>query len=105
MTCENRFFGKYLGVKTWLTALLLAVVCPCLASDTRLDAAHQPAPVPKVPDGAEVITLGAGCFWCTEAIFQQLPGVLFVTSGFMGGTKTNLDYEQLCTGNTAHAED
>jgi peptide-methionine (S)-S-oxide reductase len=91
-------------VKTWLTALLMTVAWPCLGSDTKPDAARQPAPVPKVPGGAEVITLGAGCFWCTEAIFQQVPGVLFVTSGFMGGTNANPTYEQVCSGTTGHAE-
>src|SRR5882724_12688178 len=58
----------------------------------------------KIPDGAEYITLGAGCFWCTEAIFQQVPGVLTVTSGYTGGTFKNPTYEQVCTGATGHAE-
>src|ERR1041384_5442496 len=44
--------------------------------------ATKPAAMPKVPPGAEVITLGAGCFWCTEAVYQQIPGVLSVTSGY-----------------------
>src|SRR5437879_7982098 len=64
----------------------------------------QPAPMPKIPQGAETITLGAGCFWCTEAIFQQIPGVLSVTSGYMGGTTKKPTYEQVCTGKTGHAE-
>ena len=63
-----------------------------------------PAPMPGVPAGAEVITLGAGCFWCTEAIFQQQPGVISVTSGYMGGTAKNPTYEQVCSGTTGHAE-
>jgi peptide-methionine (S)-S-oxide reductase len=58
----------------------------------------------NLPADAETITLGAGCFWCTEAVFQQIPGVLAVTSGYMGGTVTNPDYEQVCTGTTGHAE-
>jgi peptide-methionine (S)-S-oxide reductase len=66
--------------------------------------AHMPAKPPPVPEGAESIVLGAGCFWCTEAIFQQIPGVLSVTSGFMGGTVKNPTYEQVCTGDTGHAE-
>lgn len=63
-----------------------------------------PAPVPKVPDGDEVITLGAGCFWCTEAVYQQIPGVVIVTSGFMGGHVPDPSYEDVCTGDTGHAE-
>ena len=65
---------------------------------------HLPAPAPAIPEGAEVITLGAGCFWCTEAIFQQLPGVITVTSGYVGGSIKNPTYEQVCGGATGHAE-
>lgn len=82
-------------------------VAGCSADDAKpakTDPAHMPATMPKTPEGAEVITLGAGCFWCTEAIFQQIPGVLFVTSGYTGGTVKNPTYEQVCTGETGHAE-
>ena len=49
-------------------------------------------------------TFGGGCYWCTEAIFQMLPGVKSVTSGFAGGTRENPSYEEVCTGTTGHAE-
>src|SRR6267154_4673071 len=52
----------------------------------------------------EIATLGGGCFWCTEAIFQMLPGVKSVTSGYAGGTKENPTYKEVCTGETGHAE-
>ena len=52
----------------------------------------------------EIATLGGGCFWCTEAIFQMLPGVKSVTSGYAGGTKENPTYKEVCAGDTAHAE-
>jgi peptide-methionine (S)-S-oxide reductase len=52
----------------------------------------------------ELATLGGGCYWCTEAIFQMLPGVKSVTSGFAGGTKENPTYHEVCTGTTGHAE-
>jgi peptide-methionine (S)-S-oxide reductase len=52
----------------------------------------------------EVATLGGGCFWCTEAIFQMLPGVKSVTSGYAGGTKENPTYKEVCRGDTGHAE-
>lgn len=52
----------------------------------------------------EVITLGGGCFWCTEAVFTQLKGVEKVESGYSGGTVANPTYEQVCTGTTGHAE-
>ncbi|GAA4454359.1 peptide-methionine (S)-S-oxide reductase MsrA [Rurimicrobium arvi] len=51
-----------------------------------------------------IATFGAGCFWCTEAQFQQLKGVTKVVSGYMGGTVKNPTYKEVCTGNTGHAE-
>ena len=60
----------------------------------------------KTPAGTttDIATFGTGCFWCTEAIFQELKGVLKVTSGYMGGTVPNPSYEEVCTGTTGHAE-
>ena len=52
----------------------------------------------------DTITFGNGCFWCTEAIFQQVEGVLKVTSGYSGGHIANPTYEQVCEKNTGHAE-
>ena len=52
----------------------------------------------------EVVTLGAGCFWCVEAIYQQLDGVVKVESGYSGGQVAHPTYEAVCTGNTGHAE-
>ncbi len=52
----------------------------------------------------DTATFGTGCFWCTEAIFQQLEGVVKVTSGYSGGTVPNPTYEQVCTKTTGHAE-
>ena len=49
-------------------------------------------------------TFGGGCFWCMEAVFQNLPGIIKITSGFAGGTTANPTYEQVCTGQTGHAE-
>ena len=52
----------------------------------------------------EVATLAGGCFWCLEAVFDQLKGVEKVESGYAGGTRANPSYEQVCTGATGHAE-
>jgi len=52
----------------------------------------------------EIATLGGGCFWCLEAVFQELKGVLHVESGYAGGRVANPTYEQVCDGNTGHAE-
>jgi peptide-methionine (S)-S-oxide reductase len=56
------------------------------------------------PSPKETITLGGGCFWCTEAVFEQLKGVEKVESGYSGGTVPNPTYEQVCGGDTGHAE-
>jgi peptide-methionine (S)-S-oxide reductase len=57
------------------------------------------------PAGAhETATLGNGCFWCTEAIYQELKGVESVLPGYAGGTVPNPSYEDVCTGRTGHAE-
>ena len=52
----------------------------------------------------ELTTLGGGCFWCVEAVYQELKGVLKVESGYSGGHVTNPSYNQICTGTTGHAE-
>ena len=54
--------------------------------------------------GMETITFGAGCFWCVEAVFQQIEGVVKVESGYSNGQTKNPSYKEVCTGNTGHAE-
>ena len=53
---------------------------------------------------SERATLGGGCFWCVEAVYQTVPGVLGVISGYAGGHVENPSYEDVCTGRTGHAE-
>ncbi|MFZ2832047.1 MAG: peptide-methionine (S)-S-oxide reductase MsrA [Minisyncoccia bacterium] len=52
----------------------------------------------------EIAVFGGGCFWCTEAVFKMFRGVISVASGYAGGAVENPTYEQVCTGNTGHAE-
>ncbi len=52
----------------------------------------------------EVATVAGGCFWCVEAVFQELRGVEHVVSGYLGGSITNPTYEQVCSGRSGHAE-
>ena len=56
------------------------------------------------PSPTETIVLGGGCFWCTEAVFDRVQGVVDVESGYSNGQTLNPSYEQICTGRTGHAE-
>lgn len=58
----------------------------------------------KSNSDTETITLGGGCYWCIEAIFENLEGVKTVVSGFSGGKTVDPSYEEVCTGKTGHAE-
>lgn len=60
----------------------------------------ESAPAPRT----ETALLGGGCFWCLEAVFDQLDGVLAVESGYAGGSPPDPTYEQVCSGRTGHAE-
>jgi peptide-methionine (S)-S-oxide reductase len=76
--------------------------------ETTQPDAHTPDPTPA-PEVApevesEVATLGAGCFWCIEAVLEQLDGVADVTSGYMGGQVANPTYEAVSSGASGHAE-
>lgn len=67
-------------------------------------AAAQSKPMENTTNQTETVTLGGGCFWCTEAIYQMLPGVKSVASGYAGGTTENPTYKDVCGGQTGHAE-
>jgi len=75
--------------------LLVSALVVSLMSDT----------LPSSPAAkTELATLGGGCFWCLEAMFQTLPGVRSVVSGYAGGKTENPTYRQVCSGQTGHAE-
>ena len=67
-------------------------------------AADPTKPMTTETNQTELATLAGGCFWCTEAVFERLPGVKSVASGYTGGQTENPTYEQVCTGTTGHAE-
>ena len=79
--------------------LFAAVAAVFLMSNPSLSAA-----TPASSGKTETAVLGGGCFWCIEAVFQRLPGVKKVESGYAGGHVKNPTYEQVCTGETGHAE-
>ncbi len=58
----------------------------------------------KMNDYIETATLGGGCFWCTQAVFEKIKGVVSVTCGYCGGFTKNPSYQEVCTGATGHAE-
>jgi peptide-methionine (S)-S-oxide reductase len=62
------------------------------------------SPSPASSQSSEIATLGGGCFWCLEAVYQELNGVEKVESGYAGGRVVHPSYQQVCSGNTGHAE-
>jgi len=77
---------------------------PSTQSPTMPSNEPDPSPPAPAPASKELATLGAGCFWCVEAVYEQLPGVVAAVSGYMGGTVDNPTYEQVCGKQTGHVE-
>jgi len=65
---------------------------------------YAQSPHPMSTNKTETATFGGGCFWCMEAVFERLPGVISVSSGYAGGKTENPTYHQVCEGTTGHAE-
>lgn len=88
-------------MKSLLSLLALAILSACnaMSEDEKKSTAK-----PEIPAGAETLTLGAGCFWCVEAVFEQIDGVHSSTSGYMGGSVADPSYQAICSGTTGHAE-
>lgn len=76
---------------------ILTLLLPLLTAMT-LQAENKPA------SKTELATFGGGCFWCTEAVLERLPGVKKAVSGYAGGKVADPTYEEVCTGRTGHAE-
>jgi len=64
----------------------------------------DPEPVADTGDAGHTLVLAGGCFWCTEAVYAQLDGVLSVRPGYAGGSAATANYDDVCTGRTGHAE-
>ena len=78
---------------------------PVACSTGAVDYKKFPSPKEDLPvaadAGPQTVVLAGGCFWCTEAVYQNVPGVTDVESGYAGGTKETANYEAVCTGSTA----
>jgi peptide-methionine (S)-S-oxide reductase len=86
------------GVAACLSAVFAAAACAQAPNE------ENPPVTPPVPERVETATFGNGCFWCTEAVFEQVEGVLNAVSGYSGGHVENPTYEQVCGKKTGHAE-
>lgn len=84
--------------------MMLSAKCTTERNSKSKMMVNQTDSTSHTPEGTETATFGTGCFWCTEAIFEQLKGVVSVTSGYAGGHVANPTYEEVCNGTTGHAE-
>jgi peptide-methionine (S)-S-oxide reductase len=83
--------------------LSTAVLTACCIMNTLPSAGAKGKTSTATPE-TQLATFGGGCFWCVEAIFERLDGVISVTSGYAGGHTENPTYKEVCTGKTGHAE-
>lgn len=85
-------------------AMTTILACAQAPSNKEKNMRDLPKTTVDVPEGFDIATLGGGCFWCTEAIYQDLKGVQSVKSGYSGGHVDNPAYRQVTSGTTGHAE-
>lgn len=93
---KNKLFALCLGFLFFASACQNQAHMNAQTSDMKTDNIS--------PTDKEVITLGGGCFWCVEAIYQEVEGVYSVESGYSGGAEADANYKAVCTGMTGHAE-
>lgn len=84
--------------------LLLVIVISIFSMQSSKSQLKEKEIMNEQNQGLEEVTFGSGCFWCVEAVFQELEGVTSVKSGYSGGEVINPTYRQICTGTTGHAE-
>ena len=85
-----------------LAGSFLGMLCFGCSSQEQTNSMSQNSTNPT--NATALATFGGGCFWCTEAVYQMLPGVAAVISGYAGGNTTNPTYQEVCSGTTGHAE-
>jgi peptide-methionine (S)-S-oxide reductase len=91
-------------VKFLVFLFLLSALASCGQSDSSKKSKQSNMTTPNTTADIDTITIGGGCFWCLEAIYQRLNGVISVTSGYSGGNIKNPAYREVCMGTTGHAE-
>lgn len=105
--------GLLIGAAAWMAGCAAPTANPTptpdnAANETESTGKTSPMELPKtestVPEGKQIATLANGCFWCTEAIFQDVKGVEKVVSGYSGGYVKNPSYREVCGKQTGHAE-
>ncbi len=87
---------------TLILAAIMLTACAQKSTDSKTKVKSKPAMSENAK--LDTITLAGGCFWCVEAIYQRLNGVISVTSGYAGGHVKNPAYREVCNGTTGHAE-
>ena len=98
-------FSKFKLIAVILfTAIFFGACAQTDAPKTEINTNKKIKSVTNMDNRFDTITLGAGCFWCVEAVFQNLKGVEKVTSGYSGGFIKNPAYKEVCMGTTGHAE-
>jgi peptide-methionine (S)-S-oxide reductase len=96
---------KQYGMKLFLTSALLIGATLFSCAQKQNAKKNISKDMTTTTNGStDTATFGTGCFWCTEAIFQELEGVIKSTSGYSGGHVANPSYKEVCTGTTGHAE-
>jgi peptide-methionine (S)-S-oxide reductase len=95
---------RIIAVPVLLIAAFLLIGAGGLGSGADDVAYESTEKESKMDTGTELATLGGGCFWCLEAVFERIDGVISVTSGYAGGIVPDPSYKEVCSGGTGHAE-
>lgn len=97
-------FGKIAALAIVVAAVVATAVALRPQSGARKSVSQPKQTTQKTMNGIQTLVLAGGCFWCVEAIYEELKGVSKVESGYTGGTVPNPTYREVCSGTTGHAE-